>query len=95
MNTIQKIGIGLFCVALAIFTLSLGLSKYQLTTDNLPISNEYHAKAIIQAASNDEVLDKVYSNNIIFIAAIKKSNSIRSNGVNQPIYSRWGGGVGL
>jgi polyferredoxin len=73
MNIIQKIGIGLVCAALAIFTLSLGLSQYQLRADNLPISNEYHAKAIMAAAQANGTLDKTYNSNISFIAAVKKT----------------------
>lgn len=71
MNIIQKIGIGLFCLALTIFTAALGLSKLQLTAENLPIDNEYHSKAILEAAQSKGMLDKTYNANIGFISDFK------------------------
>ncbi len=71
MNLIQKIGIELFCLALIIFTATLGLSKLQLTAANLPIQNKYHKEAILTAAKSEGILDKTYNANIGFIRDFK------------------------
>ncbi len=68
----QKIGIGLFIIALTIFTASLGLSKHKLTAENLSTNNEYHQSEILAQAQSAGLLDKEYNSNIAFISAYKK-----------------------
>lgn len=68
----QKIGIGLFLVALSIFTLSLGLSKHKLTAESIKTNNEYHQAEVLAQAKSAGMLDKEYNSNIAFIAAYKK-----------------------
>jgi len=59
MHIIQKIGLGIFIIALAIFTLTLGMGKYQLSADSLDISKEYHKKEILEKAKANGLLDKL------------------------------------
>ncbi len=73
MNIIQKIGLGLFVLALAIFTLSLGLGKYQLSIDSLPVSKAYHKQEILAKARENDLLNKTYSSNFDFITDLKKT----------------------
>ncbi len=74
MKTIQKIGLFIFLGALAIFTASLGLSKHQLNADNLSVTNEYHKKAILEAATNQGLLGNSTSlSNIAFIKQLRQS----------------------
>ncbi|MEM0993292.1 MAG: 4Fe-4S dicluster domain-containing protein [Bacteroidota bacterium] len=72
MAILQNIGLSIFVIALSIFTLSLGLSKYQLTTDSIEISNEYHKKAVLAAAESSGILGKEYNANIGFISDYKE-----------------------
>ena len=67
----QKIGIGLFIIALTIFTASLGLSKHKLTEENAFAKTDFHKEAILQAATIKGVLNQEYASNIAFIAAYK------------------------
>ena len=73
MHIIQKIGLGIFVIALALFTLSLGMGKYQLSEDNLNISNEYHKKEILEKAKANGLIGKRYESNFDFIADLKKT----------------------
>ena len=67
MHIIQKIGLGIFVIALAFFTLSLGLEKYQLSADALNIAKEYHKQEILEKAEVNGLLDKRYASNFTFI----------------------------
>ncbi len=71
MNVIQKIGLGIFIIALLIFTASLGLDKYELTSDSLNVSNEYHAAEIIEVAEQEGMLETSYNSSFDFITAFK------------------------
>jgi len=73
MHIIQKIGLGIFIIALAIFTLTLGMGKYQLSADSLDISKEYHKKEILEKAKANGLLDKRYESNFAFISDLKKT----------------------
>lgn len=73
MKMIQYIGLGLFFIALCLFTFSLGWSKHRLTTDNIEIGNEYHKEAIVKVATDDGLLDRTFNSNIAFIRAFEKS----------------------
>ncbi len=72
MHLLQKIGLFLFVVALAIFTLSLGLDSYQLSPETLDISKEYQRQEVMDIAQQKGLLDKKYSSNFSFIADFKK-----------------------
>jgi polyferredoxin len=73
MNILQKIGLGLFVLALTIFTLSLGVDQYRLTEMSLSVSNEYHRGATLEAARETGMLDKEFGNSFAFVEALKKA----------------------
>jgi len=78
MNILQKIGLGLFVIALSIFTISLGLSKYKLTEEYFTanetiIEKEYHRAEVFAIAQQEGIIGKEYSSNIAFIKAYKNS----------------------
>ena len=58
MKMIQNIGIGLFIVALLIFTAMLGIGHQELSTDNIGIDNAYHKEAILGAAEKSGLLNQ-------------------------------------
>ncbi len=58
MKLLQHIGIGLFVIALLIFTAMLGIGKQELRSDNIGISNAYHKDAIIKSATELGVFEK-------------------------------------
>jgi len=72
MHIIQKIGVLLFVIALAIFTLSLGLDSYQLSHDTLDISKEYQLKEVAALAQEKGLIGKKYASNFGFISDLKK-----------------------
>ncbi|MFK7932084.1 MAG: 4Fe-4S binding protein [Saprospiraceae bacterium] len=71
MTIIQKIGIGLFVLALGIFTLVPGLNSYNLTESAINISNEYHAAAFAKAAQNQELYATDYGSTFALQDALK------------------------
>ena len=71
MNLLQRIGVGLFLVALVIFTLALGLSEYQLTESSLNVKTSYHEEAILNSAKELGVAGKTFSSNYAYISALK------------------------
>lgn len=83
MHIIQKIGLGIFVLALALFTLSLGLGEYQLTEASLPVSNDYHKQEILEKAEANGILDKKYSSNFAFIADLKRTFKDAQQSLNQ------------
>lgn len=74
MNTLQNTGLGLFIIALLLFTVSLGLDDYRLTEESISeaIGNEYHLEAITQAAREKEMLGKEFGSSFQFAPAFKK-----------------------
>ena len=72
MKTIQHIGLGLFIIALLIFTAILGIGHQQLSEDVLNIENQYHKTAILKAANADGLIDAKLSS-IAFISKLKKT----------------------
>jgi len=97
MHIIQKIGLGIFIIALALFTLSLGMGKYQLSADSLDISKEYHKKEILEKAKANGLLDKRYESNFAFISDLKKTlkdaqaslEEKAKNGMPQDVDNEW------
>jgi len=72
MHFISKVGLGLFIVALTLFTLSLGLDSYRLNEDTLQVDTSYHREAILEAAEETGMLGKVYGSSFSFSPAFKK-----------------------
>ena len=72
MHIIQKIGLGLFVIALAIFTLSLGLEEYQLSPSTVSTSKMYQQKEVLEVATQKGLLGKTYSSNFAFISDLKE-----------------------
>lgn len=83
MNLIQKIGVGLFVVALIIFTAALGLDQYILSAESLNVSNQYHKEEIIAAAEQDGVLGKPYSSSFAFVDALKSTIKKAQKALNE------------
>ena len=71
MHIIQKLGLGLFVLALAIFTLSLGLEEYQLTPSSVSTSKTFQQKEVVEVATQKGLLGKTYSSNFAFISDLK------------------------
>ena len=72
MNFVQRIGIGLFLLAITVFTLALGLSEYQLTEDTIQVKTDYHKNEMLAVAKEKGVLDRTYTSNISYINALKE-----------------------
>lgn len=72
MKLIQNIGIALFVIALLIFTAMLGIGHQSVNGDNIGISNTYHKEAILEAASQNGLMDQTMST-ITFIPKIKSA----------------------
>ncbi|MEM9886385.1 MAG: 4Fe-4S binding protein [Bacteroidota bacterium] len=77
MDVLQKIGIGFVVIAISIFTLSLGLGKYQLeeslfAEENAIVSNQYHRGEIFAAAKARHMIGREYTSNIQFISEYKR-----------------------
>ena len=77
MKTLQHIGIGLFFIALLIFTGMLGLNTYHFSSENLSIDNTHHSEVISQSLTDLGVFDEVYSSSFAaekaFKSALKKA----------------------
>ena len=71
---LQKIGIGLFAIAISIFTLSLGLDNYQLSeaiiTSN--VGNEYHREALLAEAQKSNFFDQTFSTSFTYSKGLKE-----------------------
>lgn len=72
MNTIQKIGLGIFVIGFALFTLILGLDSYQLSTDSLQVKTDFHKNAILESAAEAGLLNKNITSNFQFIPELKE-----------------------
>lgn len=62
MNTLQKVGLAVFSVALLIFTLMLGLGKHAIDSDHITIDNTYHKTAIQSALEKNQLLGSLLPN---------------------------------
>ena len=71
MQLLQNIGLLLFVLALAIFTLLPGLDSFSLSEDNLQVNSSYHKTEILQQAEKKGILNKKFSSNIQFISSLK------------------------
>ena len=58
MKIIQSIGLGLFVIALLIFTAMLGLGTVELTESNITVEDKYHKAEILKVAKEEGLLDK-------------------------------------
>ncbi|MFK8055373.1 MAG: 4Fe-4S binding protein [Saprospiraceae bacterium] len=71
-TAIQWLGLGLFCVALLLFTAMLGLEQYSITSDVLPKgANEYHEQAIAKAAEDLGFTGQTYTNPFSVVSGYK------------------------
>jgi ferredoxin len=73
MTTIQKSGLGLFIMALSIFTLSLGIGRYELTPERLAVDNQYHREAVLEAAQAQGLFGRSYASSFTFVPAFKET----------------------
>ena len=72
MKAIQQIGLGLFIIALLIFTAMLGIGTQKLTPDNLGIDNAYHKEAILKSAEDTGLLNSTQSK-LGFVSQLSKT----------------------
>ena len=74
MNWIQKLGLGIFIIALLIFTMSLGLDQYKLSSKALDFGgiSTYHKEEILAQAGEKGSLDKTFPSSIAFIKEFKE-----------------------
>ncbi len=73
MKSIKYIGLGLFLIALAVFTLSLFMSDHTLSEELVreQIVNKTHQDELINSSS--DIMGKTYSSNFSFVSALKNS----------------------
>jgi polyferredoxin/VIT1/CCC1 family predicted Fe2+/Mn2+ transporter len=73
MNILEKTGLGLFIIALLLFTATLGLDQFVLSEKNIvaAIDNEYHSAELIAIAKGKNILDKAYGSSFSFVPAFK------------------------
>ena len=73
MSFIQKLGLGVFVIALLIFTMALGLDQFKLSDKSLEFGgiSEYHKQEILAQAEKRGSLNKVYGANFSFIKEFK------------------------
>jgi len=67
----QKVGLLLFVIAMAIFTLLPGLGTFTLDNNSLKTNSDYHQKEILSIAKERGILNKEYSSNIAYIKDLK------------------------
>jgi ferredoxin len=84
MHIIQKIGLGIFVIALALFTFSLGIEKHRLSADSLAVSKQYHKEAIIEAATKNGLWNQSTGiSTISFISELKKAFKEAQQSLNE------------
>jgi len=73
MTILQKTGLGLFIIALLIFTTTLAIDQFVLSEDTITtaVSNEYHQKELIEQARAQNLLDRSYGSSFSFVPAFK------------------------
>ena len=91
---IEQLGLGLFLIAVVLFTLSLGLSDYRLTADSLKVDTEYHKAELLDIAQKSGMLDKAYPSNIAFIADFKTALKAAQTSLEQKAQAGIPEGVG-
>jgi polyferredoxin len=69
MNILNKIGLTLFVISIAIFTLSLGLDGYTFKGDKLNV-REAHKEVILNAAQNQDVEGKKFANTFDYVSTL-------------------------
>ena len=85
MEFLQKTGLGLFIIALLLFTATLGLDNYRLTEESLTqaIGNPYHLEEMIAVAREQGQLGKEYGSSFEFGAAFKELLKAAQESLNQ------------
>lgn len=72
MHLIQKVGLGLFVVALLLFTAVLGINQYRLSPETLSTDSDYHQEAILKLAEEQGRLGKTYRSSFTFVPELKE-----------------------
>ena len=83
MKILQNLGLGLFLLALVIFTAMLGINTYELTPVSLGTDNKVHSEKILEVAKQNGILNKTYSNNIAFIKDLKSAIKDAQSALNE------------
>ena len=73
MDFLQKAGLGLFIIALLLFTATLGLDSYRLSEKSLAdaVGNQYHREEMTSIAQKTGMLEKTYGSSFQFTNAFK------------------------
>ncbi len=74
MHTIQKIGLGIFVIALLLFTATLWIGNYTISEEGLAqaIDNEYHRQELLAAAQEKDMMGRTYASSFAFTPAFKE-----------------------
>lgn len=87
MNIIQKIGLGIFVIALAIFTLVPGMESYDLSADSIELPNEYHQTAFQKAAESTGLYAQKYTSTFAMTDALKETFNSAQASINTQVES--------
>ncbi len=68
---LQWIGLGLFAVAMTLFTAVLGLERYTLTAGGIRVENEFQRTALVEAGERTGVIGQTYGDPFTFVSAYK------------------------
>jgi len=71
MKLLEYLGLGLFLLALIIFTAMLGMNSYELSSGTVSTTNQTHKGIILDVAQQKGVIGKSYPNNLAFIKDYK------------------------
>ncbi len=89
----QNIGLGLFIIALLVFTAMLGIGHQKLDPGSLSIENKYHKEAILHAAKEQGLLGKEMSL-ISFVSDLKSVLGSAAKNLEQSAANGLPDGVG-
>ncbi len=87
MNIIQKIGLGIFIIGLAIFTLVPGMESYDLSADSITLPNEYHQAAFQKAAESTGLFSQQYTSTFALTDALKETFASAQSAINTQVES--------
>lgn len=85
MNIIQKIGLGIFVVALAIFTLVPGLDSYQLDASDISIGNDFHKEIFLEEAEKTGLFQEEHSSTFALTAALQEAFDAAKQNINAKV----------
>jgi ferredoxin len=86
-TTLQYIGLGLFAVALLLFTLMLGVDNYRIDREMLvqPFESELHRESLIAAAEENGLFSETYGSTFAATDALKETFADAQTLVNDDI----------